>query len=264
VDLKRPVIHALSSNNGTSSCHSSQTLSGGGHSSNMPPGQRPHLSGNAQDRSMACGASPTLSASSTASTFGGGSERMSQDANEQQLIALRASCLASPSSRATNLLALDAGSPSSARCGLVWGSRATGAGMSGYGSLTARHGAAGSANLNSKERAAARDGMHVRFAAQPIDSNASGSRFAGQPIDSDASSSRFVGQPIDSDASSSRFVCQPIDSDAFSSRPLDSGMGLAFQHMAEEAEPGYHTLAQLTNFRIWRNLPNVKPTEREI
>jgi len=224
VDFKGPVIHALPTYKGTSSCHSSPTPSGGEKSVNMPPGQRPHLSGDAQDRSMACGASPILSASSTASTFGGGSERMSQDANGQQLIAQRASCLVTPlvGSRATNPLVRNTGSASSPRSGLALGPPATGAGMSGCSGLTARHGAASSANLNSKERGVARDGMRVRFAAQPI------------------------------------------DSDASSSRPPDSGMGLASQHVAEQAETGYHTLAQLTDFRIWRKLPSVKPTEREI
>merc|ERR1712032_371005 len=112
------------------------------------------------------------------------------------------------------------GVASSARgAGLSLGSRAS-AGMSGGNSLTGRHGVSASNSLN-RDRGAARDGMRVRFAAQPI------------------------------------------DSDASSSRPIDSGLGLAYQHAAEQAEPGYYTLAQLTDFRIWRKFPSVIPTERE-
>jgi hypothetical protein len=36
-----------------------------------------------------------------------------------------------------------------------------------------------------------------------------------------------------------------------------------YHGMAEQGESGFYTLAQLTDFRIWRKLPNVIPTERE-
>jgi hypothetical protein len=41
-------------------------------------------------------------------------------------------------------------------------------------------------------------------------------------------------------------------------------MSSVSQYVAEQAQSGHYTLAQLTDFRIWRKLPNVKPTEREI
>jgi len=208
VGSEGPVIHALPSKEG------------GGQPVNPTPGPRT-LSGSAQDRGKARGTSPTLSASSTASTFGGGSERMSQDANGQPQIAQRVRCLASPlnGSRAVNPLARNSGSSSSARAGITLGSRGSGVGMTGGSSLTSRHGASGSPSLNSKEGGLARDGMRVRFATQPV------------------------------------------DSDASSSRHLDSGP--AYQYIAEQEDRGYYTLAQLTDFRIWRKLPNVIPTERE-